>query len=773
MQLILGQSLSTLLRYQERSQLTVERQRNVADIPTRCAFQTKESSTDESLLQGTANAIEFNEMSKLVHWIEQPGVIARMIRDAADALQHAHDFGIVHRDVKPSNLLVDLRGEIWVADFGLAKLPGSDLTVTSDLLGTLRYMSPEQVIGRTVDFRSDVYSLGASLYELLTGRAAFDAEDRRTLLRKVMEVEPIPPRSVSKNIPRDLETICLKSMSKDPGERYQTAAEFRDDLQRFLDGNPIVARQANWVERSARWCRKYPIVAILLGALLLAVVGLTFLSRRLTSANRDMRVAIDRASDARSQLFKALDSVISGGAEDHLSSQKEISPRQREFYETIVKQFQVLADSAPGDDKTQIEVSAALTTLGGLKNRIGDLDQAEVILREAIAKQSSIQSRRPSDSSVTIGLAKSYWTLAHTLEQKEDWEKAMDAFESAVRWLEPLMREHPDWLSEQQVLASAQVSLGIAKQNAGDVEAGMPLFQAGLTTLETILVQSPYSPWARYLKADCLNLIGKVQAYRGEHAESKLAFDRGLETIAALMAAPEVDLHIQTVAAKLHLSRATAMREMGLGILASEELVVGIDNLNRILTQSVGNHSVRRQLGLAELRAGQWSHVDGELEAAIRHFADSEETFLRLAADQPDRPNHRHNVAWVHEERSRTFMAMDRYADARADLVECLKIWEPLNEQYGSNNPWYALGVADATSSLLSLPREHCFYCNHEESEAAATNVVDQLTKAYSAGWRPSARTKMEYQSSDKWKAFRSRSDFVHYLEMTKHGDKK
>ncbi len=767
MQLITGASLSVLLDQKKRSHendrlLSTESERKKETD----AFSKREFADSEDQLNRADESYDSNGDMPLFRRITLPREVAQMIRDAADALQHAHESGIVHRDIKPSNLLLDRKGKLWVADFGLAKLPGSDLTATNDLLGTLRYMSPEQVAGRSVDGRSDVYSLGATLYELITGVPAFDAEDRRALLRKVMEEDPVLPRHRKNGIPLDLETICRKSMAKDPNVRYQSAGELRDDLQRFLCDEPIVARQATWFEQTVRWSRRYPVVAGLLVALLIAVSCLAILSSRLVLANSRLQVAVDRAAVARRQLFKALDSVISGGAEDHLNSQREISPRQREFYETIVKQFQVLADSAPSDDSAQMEVSAALTALGGLKNRIGEVNEAEAILQDAITKQRTVLKRRPTDPSVIAGLAKSYWTLGHSLEQKDEWQKAAEAFESSVTLLEPLLKEYPDWLGDQRVLASAHVSLGVTRQNSGDVGAGMASFQSGLSTLETILAQVPNDPWARYSKSDCLHLIGRVQADRGEYLESKLTYDRGLESIAPLIASPEAELQFRMAAAKLHVSRALSMREIDSARSANDELAIGIDGLRQILKQSVGNHSVRRQLGLAILRAGQWLHNAGEYEQAIERFSEAEATFLRLVADQPDRPNHRHNLAWVYEERSRTRMEYGRYDAARDDLLECLKIWEPLSAENGRDNPWYALGVADAANNLLRLPPEHCVYCTDQQHEEAAAKAVDNLKRAYAAGWRPSVQTRKEYKSSEKWGAFRSRNDFISFLAM-------
>jgi len=159
--------------------------------------------------------------------------VAQFGIQAAEALDYAHRMGIVHRDIKPANLLVDARGNLWVTDFGLAQMQTDNgLTITGDVLGTLRYMSPEQAQGRRaiVDHRTDIYSLGTTLYEVLTLRAAFAGQDRHEVLRKIAEEEPPPPRLLNQSVPRDLETIVLKAMARDVCQRYATARDLADDL---------------------------------------------------------------------------------------------------------------------------------------------------------------------------------------------------------------------------------------------------------------------------------------------------------------------------------------------------------------------------------------------------------------------------------------------------------------------------------------------------------------------------------------------------------------
>jgi serine/threonine protein kinase/WD40 repeat protein/tetratricopeptide (TPR) repeat protein len=234
--------------------------------------------------------------------------VARIGKQVADALAYAASQGILHRDIKPSNLLLDGTGNVWVTDFGLAKADSDadNLTHTGDIVGTLRYMAPERFHGQG-DLRSDVYALGLTLYELLTFRPAFVATDRNTLVKQVLHDEPARPRKVNPGVPRDLETVVLKAITRDPAHRYATAQELATDLQRFLDDEPILARRQTQLERYWRWARHNPGIAVLGGVLTAVLVLVTVASllaagyfNRLRWNERDARHEAEVSREAES-----------------------------------------------------------------------------------------------------------------------------------------------------------------------------------------------------------------------------------------------------------------------------------------------------------------------------------------------------------------------------------------------------------------------------------------------------------------------------------------
>jgi tetratricopeptide (TPR) repeat protein len=263
MQFIDGQTLATLIQQLRRpAELEPQDEDACEGSGSEAADTFRQPAAALSTAQSTMDPAYFR-------------TVARLAVQAAEALEHAHQLAVIHRDIKPANLLVDVRGNLWITDFGLAHCQSqAGLTMTGDVVGTLRYMSPEQALGKRVllDHRADIYSLGATLYELLTLQPAFRSSDRQELLQQIAAEEPKPLRRINKAVPAELETIVLKTIAKTPEERYATAQELADDLERFLKDEPIRARRPTLMQRSRKWTRRHrPVVWSAAAALLVTV----------------------------------------------------------------------------------------------------------------------------------------------------------------------------------------------------------------------------------------------------------------------------------------------------------------------------------------------------------------------------------------------------------------------------------------------------------------------------------------------------------------------
>lgn len=306
--------------------------------------------------------------SRTMRPMDNHRTIARLGLQIAEALEYAHEAGVVHRDIKPANLLLDGKGNAWVTDFGLAQVStDAGLTQTGDIFGTLRYMSPEQAAGRRleVDHRTDIYSLGATLYELLCHEPAFPGQDRQKLLNQILHDEPLAPRLIDKSIPEELETILLKAMAKLPAERYASAGNLAEDLKRFLEHRPILAKRPSLVDHARKWVRRHPSVAwatvVVLGISVVALAISTALVSRqqaLTQAALDREK--DRAQEARQRFDlarRSADELIEV-AEEELANIYPLETVRQRLLETALAYYQEFIEMRKDDPAAQTELAA-------------------------------------------------------------------------------------------------------------------------------------------------------------------------------------------------------------------------------------------------------------------------------------------------------------------------------------------------------------------------------------------------------------------------------
>jgi len=419
--------------------------------------------------------------------------IAEIGVQVAEALDHAHQNGVIHRDVKPSNVILDNGGKPWVTDFGLARIEtDATLTVTGDLLGTVRYMSPEQALAKriVVDHRTDVYSLGATLYELLTLQPVFTGQDRQELLRQIAFDEPKAPRRLNKAIPEELEIIVTKAMAKNPAERYDTAQELADDLRRFLEDRPIRARRPTLVQRTAKWSRRHkPIVwSAAVSMFLLLVVGLVGLG----IGNRMIRKERDEKDAALTAETKAL----AEKNEALLYAEAERRRAEGNLDLALAAMDTVYLD-AIGEGKLLGEPVAKPGFSPRVRQPLSDLERE--LLKRGLDFYDQFAQQNAAAPRAAVQTAQAYYRVGLLQAGLGETESAEEAYRSAIERLERLTKERPDNPEHFQKLAKADIGLGNVVRQWSDAKDA---FEAAIRAYSQAIELRPKDAWLFVARAD-------------------------------------------------------------------------------------------------------------------------------------------------------------------------------------------------------------------------------------------------------------------------------
>jgi eukaryotic-like serine/threonine-protein kinase len=519
-----------------------------------------------------------------------PEMVARIGAQVADALAYAHSQGVLHRDVKPSNLLLDERGSVWVTDFGVAKLvEEAHLTQSGDLVGTLRYMPPERFNGVS-DARGDVYSLGITLYELLARKSAFPNTTPQHVIALITQGGLPRLRKLNPEVPADLETIVLKAISREPERRYQSAAALGDDLRRFLDDRPILARRIGPVERAWRWCRRNPISATSIGTAFLLMIAVTVVSvaayirtsaaqRETETANQDMRKALDAEQAQRehaeatsalalealartydrfapTRLVVTPPTTTEEGAD--LPIQPVLPPEAILLLEELLRTYEKIAQASREFPRLQGQAAEANHRIGDIRQRLGRFDDAIAAYRTAIDIYSGLPTDSP-DEAVRIKLARSYNELGRVLRLVQKAEEAGKMHAVAVK----ILREAPQPLADRPefryelarayyTLGQQELFLGPPGFGGGQGPKGPPKFgpgeggfpkgpesrdpfpiQQSIAILEDLTREHPKVPEYRHLLACCYRDAPPGRFSPGPPAEGKP--DRAIELLRDLV----------------------------------------------------------------------------------------------------------------------------------------------------------------------------------------------------------------------------------------------
>ncbi len=454
---------------------------------------------------------------------------AEIVARVADAVQHAHDHGVLHRDLKPSNILMDVEGRPHVTDFGLARRleDAGPHTQTGSLLGTPGYMSPEQAVGKTskVDVRSDVYGLGTVLYHLLTGRAPFNGESATDILRQVIENEPVAPSLLNHAIPRDLETICFKCLSKEPGRRYADARSVAEDLERFLRHEPILARPIGNLGRLARWARRKPVVAALSCAVLLLVfagaVASVLFVRRIEQARRSETAQRVRAEDRQREGEQLIDFML-GDLADRLEPVGRL-----DVLESTISQVDQFYAKIPPEQMTpesRHSQAKALYQFADIRASQGRLLESVTNYDRAIQKYLPLLAANPTNLDWQFELTRTWNNLGISFARQADYTNAFEALNKALTLREQLIQIQPTnilWLSSYGATAS---NLGQVSRHLDRLDEAEGYLQKAEKIFRQWVASEPASPLPKRRLAMTLGAVGQLASERGQLDEADRAY---------------------------------------------------------------------------------------------------------------------------------------------------------------------------------------------------------------------------------------------------------
>lgn len=508
MELIEGESLDSVLRREARGQL---KQTKTVRLPAAESIQSSPAGPRSAtrLLRSAAAKLGLSRAAIASEAARDYRRIARWIAGAAEGLHHAHEQGVVHRDVKPQNLLVGPDDELHITDFGLARLLDEpSLTRTTEMVGTPAFMAPEQIAGGTIDRRTDVYALGVTLYLTLTLRRPFEGENYEQTIHQILKREPTPPRRLDPRIPSDLETICLRAMEKSPTTRFQTAADLARDLRRYLEGFPIASRPLGPVGKTLRWAKRNPAKA-----LASATTGLLILLLPLLGVFSYMagRAQIDQALDVLREDYRQKERALNLlGWAARLPGLK----RPRDFITAFAH--------VRAEPDVSIRLLEAL-----LRDRPGDVD-ARYLLAFAYLSASYTKgtepladARRHTEIADGSGIEPSAlgWFFRGMAVWGTSPEDAITSFDRAIEKAG----------GEGFIFAQASLHQGRALNQMMYSWGEIEYYALAVSRLETPVRLQPRQAYPRYLLSFTHRLAAEIYQAQGRSDEARTAFDKALE----------------------------------------------------------------------------------------------------------------------------------------------------------------------------------------------------------------------------------------------------
>jgi serine/threonine protein kinase/tetratricopeptide (TPR) repeat protein len=629
--------------------------------------------------------VDGGSLAERLHGVPQPPrEAAALVETLARAMHHAHRQGIVHRDLKPANVLLSVVGcqlsvvskesrlpsslttdnrqlttVPKIADFGLAKLlarDGAGQTHSGDLLGTPSYMAPEQAAGRLREVGpcTDVYALGAILYELLTGRPPFQGATALDTLAQVVAAEPVPPSRLQPKVRRDLETVCLKCLEKSPARRYATAEDLAEDLRRFLANEPVRARPVGPAERLGKWVRRRPALAALLGVIVVA--SLLLLAGSWLAAVREGRQRAEAEENFRDAL-EAVEQLLAEVGEVDLADVPHLEPVRERLLRRALGFYQRFLARRGADPALRQETARVLGRVGDIQELLGKPGEAEPAYDQAIALLEPLAAGSPGAAGPRRELARCHHNRGVLLKKAGRAAEAEQAFRRALALRAELAGRQPAEPDDRQDLAASHYQLGaLLAPLAGRRPDAEEAYGQALTVQERLGAEFPDRPRYRRDLARTLNNLGVLQKATGR-PEAEQSFGRA--------------------------------RDLQRELTAQDPTAAGP---RRDLARSCSN--------LATVLAAA-----GKRGPAVEAFGEAEGLLQGLAADFPAVPEYRHDLAGVQTNRGQLLQALGKTAEAETAFRAAVARSAALAEA-GPGVPAYRQRLAAGQCNLAVLLEE-------------------------------------------------------------------
>ncbi len=554
-----------------------------------------------------------------------------MALQVAEGLAAAHAAGLVHRDIKPSNVMLDpAKGRTKITDFGLARPAGesSDVTQEGLAVGTPAYMSPEQARGEAVDARSDVYSLGATLYEALTGEPPFRGT-AGSVLRRVIETDPRAPRRIKSALPRDLETLCLKAMTRDPARRYPTARDLADDLGRFLRGETILVRPAGVLERTWRFARRRPLIAGLAASL--AVVSLTGFAGVVWQWRRAEAQRAQAEHNFR-EARRLVDAFYTRVFTEGMFFRPGLESVRREMFRDLLGYYRDFLRQRRDDPTLQADLAEACFRVGCLTTEEGDKADAIEAFRQAESLFEAALRRDPANRGARMRQAQCLDHIARMETQLGRLEAALGGHEQASNLFRKLAGESPQDRDARRILAASLGNVANLRSMLHDSAGARLAYGEVLQILEQLAAAEPSVPRYRDDLALTFDNLAFTEVDPQDRARD---LRKAIELREQLLALDPTDLYRRRNVARSCQNLGVIEYALGRHSEAIELQERCCRLLEEVVQTEPTNTTYQCDLAQGYMNLGDSLGRSGRLDESVRSGRRAREIYERLLTTQP------------------------------------------------------------------------------------------------------------------------------------------